>query len=189
MKFIKKYIVFVITRMIYFWGSIWYDKKYLTGKFFDKYHNTVGWKWILKCWFPQKVLGYARSVKWPVSCKVTISYANHIVFDSNDMDNFFSPGCYYQASDAKIYIGSCTKIGPNCGIITANHDLNDLEKHTPGKDVVIGNNCWLGMNSVLLPGVKLGDHTIVGAGSVVTKSFEEGNCVIAGNPAKIIKKL
>jgi acetyltransferase-like isoleucine patch superfamily enzyme len=45
------------------------------------------------------------------------------------------------------------------------------------------------MNAVILPGVTLGDHTIVGAGSVVTKSFENGNCVIAGNPAKIIKNL
>jgi acetyltransferase-like isoleucine patch superfamily enzyme len=45
------------------------------------------------------------------------------------------------------------------------------------------------MNAMILPGVHLGDNTIVGAGSVVTKSFPEGNVVIAGNPAKIIKKL
>lgn len=44
------------------------------------------------------------------------------------------------------------------------------------------------MNSVILPGVVLGEHTVVGAGSIVTKSFSEGYCVIAGNPAKIIKK-
>ena len=45
------------------------------------------------------------------------------------------------------------------------------------------------MNSIILPNVTLGDFTIVGAGSVVTKSFPEGYCVIAGNPAKIIKQL
>ena len=45
------------------------------------------------------------------------------------------------------------------------------------------------MNSVILPGVVLGDHTIVGAGSVVTRSFEEGHCVIAGVPARKIKEL
>ena len=48
-------------------------------------------------------------------------------------------------------------------------------------------NCWIGFNAVILPGVILGDNTIVGAGSIVTKSFESGHCVIAGNPAKIIK--
>ena len=45
------------------------------------------------------------------------------------------------------------------------------------------------MNSVILPGVVLGDHTVVGAGSIVTKSFEDGYCVIAGNPAKVIRTL
>lgn len=45
------------------------------------------------------------------------------------------------------------------------------------------------MNSLILPGVKLGDHTVVGGGSVVTKSFPDGYCVIAGNPAKKIKDI
>jgi len=56
-------------------------------------------------------------------------------------------------------------------------------------DVYIGDYCWIGANAVILLGVHLGPHTIVGAGSIVTKSFPEGYCVIAGNPAKIIKKL
>ena len=55
--------------------------------------------------------------------------------------------------------------------------------------IIIGQGCWIGMNSVILPGVVLGEKTIVGAGSVVTKSFLEGYCVIAGNPAKKIKDL
>lgn len=77
----------------------------------------------------------------------------------------------------------------NVGIIAANHDFYDLDSHQPGQDVVLGEKCWIGMNSVLLPGVVLGTHTIVGAGSVVTKSFPCGNCIIAGNPAKKIKDL
>ncbi len=73
------------------------------------------------------------------------------------------------------------------GIITQNHDPQNPNKHLPAKEVVIGDNCWIGMNAVILPGVHLGDHITVGAGAVVTHSFE-GNCVIAGNPARIIKK-
>ena len=52
--------------------------------------------------------------------------------------------------------------------------------------IKIGDDCFIGVKSVVLPGVELGDHTIVGAGSVVTKSFPQGNVVIAGNPAKVI---
>lgn len=58
-----------------------------------------------------------------------------------------------------------------------------------GKDVVIGEKCWIGMNSVILPGINLGGNTIVAAGAVVTKSFPQGNVVLAGVPAKIIKEL
>jgi Acetyltransferase (isoleucine patch superfamily) len=54
-------------------------------------------------------------------------------------------------------------------------------------DVLIGDNCWIGEKAIILPGVRLGDNCIVGAGAVVTKSFPDG-CIIAGNPAIIIKK-
>lgn len=52
--------------------------------------------------------------------------------------------------------------------------------------IVIGNNCFIGANSTIIYGVELADNTIVAAGSVVTKSFQNGNVIIGGNPAKII---
>lgn len=52
--------------------------------------------------------------------------------------------------------------------------------------IKIGNNCFIGAHSIILPGVTLGDNTIVGAGSVVTRSYPEGNVIIAGNPARFI---
>ena len=55
--------------------------------------------------------------------------------------------------------------------------------------VVIGSYSWIGQGALIMPGVKLGKRVVVGAGSVVTKSFPEGWCVIAGNPAKKIKDL
>ena len=56
------------------------------------------------------------------------------------------------------------------------------------KPIKIGDYCWLGMNTLVMSGVELGPSTIVGGGSIVTKSFPEGYCVIAGNPAKVIRK-
>ena len=59
-------------------------------------------------------------------------------------------------------------------------DINATDYY--GK-IKIGNDCFIGVRSIILPGVTLGDHTIVGAGSVVTKSYPEGDVIIAGNPA------
>jgi len=56
------------------------------------------------------------------------------------------------------------------------------------KPISIGNNCWIGGNVSINPGVKLGDNVVVGSGSVVTKSFGD-NVVIGGNPARVLKQL
>ena len=78
-------------------------------------------------------------------------------------------------------------MGPNVGIIAINYDVNDPDKYVDPVDVWIGDYCWIGMNAIVLPGVILGPHTVVGAGAVVTKSFEDGYCVIVGNPAKKVE--
>lgn len=97
------------------------------------------------------------------------------------------PGCYIQGAGG-VYIGDYVQFGPNVGILSANHDLHDQNKYNVA-NIKIGDYSWIGMNSVITAGVELGTRTIVGAGSVVTKSFPEGYCVIAGNPAKVIKYL
>lgn len=166
---------------------LFYNKRYLVGRWFDT--SSKGWRWCWKSLFMQKIIGYNRHIPFPVSHRNNIGNAKNLIFDPNDMNNFQNFGCYIQNFDAKITIGKGTYIAPNTGIITQNHDIEDLTKHVPGKDVIIGRNCWIGMNSMILPGITLGDNTIVGAGSVVTKSFEEGNCVLVGNPAKVLRKL
>ncbi len=99
-----------------------------------------------------------------------------------------SPGMYINARNG-IIVGDWSNLGPNCGIISANHDLIDNTKHISGEPIVIGRFCWVGMGVIILPEVKLGDFTIVAAGAVVTKSFPDGYCVIGGNPAKVLKQL
>lgn len=87
-----------------------------------------------------------------------------------------------------IYIGDYVQFGPNIGLMTSNHDLYVQYKHHE-KPIIIGDYCWLGRGVNITSGVVLGTRTIVGTGSVVTKSFPEGYCIIAGNPAKIVKHL
>lgn len=186
----KKILIRIITGIIYIWGSIWYDRKYFVGSNFRRDSLSGGWKWILKYWFPQKFLRlYNSHVGFPAPRTVQFNNPKNIIFNSDDMKYFHNAGCYFQAINAKLIFGKGVKIAPNCGFITTNHDLTDLDKPASGKEIIIGDNCWIGMNSVILPGVTLGNHTIVGAGSIVTKSFTDGNCIIAGNPAKIIRKL
>jgi acetyltransferase-like isoleucine patch superfamily enzyme len=166
---------------------LFYNRRYLCGYFFNE--ARIGWVWALRGIWQQKILGFNREVPWPIHPIFRISNPAMIEFDMDDIDNFQSYGCYFQNFSATIHIGKGTKIAPNVGIITSNHDTRDPEKDTEGRSVWIGRKCWIGMNSVILPGVTLGDHTTVGAGSVVTRSFPEGRCVVAGVPARIIRHI
>lgn len=139
-----------------------------------------------KIWFFQKILGFNKTAYWPVHYTSTIGNVKNI-YAGIDTSPGYSSGCYIQGG-GKVYIDDYTQIGPNVGIISSNHDLYDSRKKVVS-EVYIGKYCWIGMNSVILPGVTLGDFTIVAAGAVVTKSFEKGYCVIGGNPAKKLKEL
>lgn len=96
--------------------------------------------------------------------------------------NFGSEGYLIEIGDHVTITDGVKFITHDGGIWVFRH--LDPEADVFGK-IVIGSNVFIGINSIILPGVRLGDNTVVGAGSVVTKSFE-GNQVIAGNPAKVI---
>ena len=160
----------------------------LMRKYFE-YSKIYSYKWRYAyfCYKENKILGKSIDSRVPVSPQNHILYFNNLKFDIQDLKNLSGTGKYFQCV-GQVEIGSGTFIANNVAIITANHELLDLKKHQAPKPVSIGRNCWIGINSTILPGVKLGDNTIVGAGSVVTKSFE-GKCVVCGNPAKIIRYL
>lgn len=138
-------------------------------------------------WFNQRILGYNRDAYWGVHKNSIVTGAKNIYIGIGTAPGYM-PGCYIQAFDGKIYIDDYTIIAANVAIISANHLLTDSRKHEPS-EVRIGKYCWLGFGCVVLPGVTLGDYTVVGANAVVTRSFPEGYCVIGGNPAKIIKHI
>jgi maltose O-acetyltransferase len=90
----------------------------------------------------------------------------------------------------KVTIGNNVFFGPNVHIYTATHPLNALQRRTVefSKPVSVGNDCWIGGNSVICPGVTIGHGCTIGAGSVVTKDVPD-NSLAVGNPAKVIRQL
>ena len=135
----------------------------------------------------RKILRQNSAVNWAVHHTSTVHCPEKIIKGKNVYPGD-SPGVYINAFNG-VTVGDYSNIGPNVGIISSNHDLVNNDAHVAGDPIVIGRFCWLGMGAVILPGVRLGDFTIVGAGAIVSKSFEEGYCAIGGNPAKIIKYL
>ncbi len=90
----------------------------------------------------------------------------------------------------KVTIGSNVFFGPGAHIYTATHPLDAVERRTTesSKPVIIGNDCWIGGNAVICPGVTIGNGCVIGAGAVVTKDIPD-NSLAVGNPAKVIREL
>ncbi|MGJ8548650.1 acyltransferase [Winogradskyella wichelsiae] len=139
-----------------------------------------------KMWYKQRVIGYNREAYWPVHFTSKVVGTHNILVGVGSNPGF-NPGVYVQGS-GKLYIGDYTTVGQNSGILSGGHDFYDHRILT-SDETRIGSYCWIGMNATILPGVVLGDFTVVASGAVVSKSFPEGNCIIGGVPAKKIKDL
>ncbi len=94
--------------------------------------------------------------------------------------------------DTHIYVGDYTMFGPNVTLATAGHpilpELREAYGYQYNMPVHIGKNCWLGAGVIVLPGVTIGDNTVIGAGSIVTKDIPP-NVVAVGNPCKVLRKI
>lgn len=91
----------------------------------------------------------------------------------------------------KVLIGNNVMIGPNVNLFTANHELDPARRHLCiefTKEIHIKDGVWIGGGSTILSGVRIGENSVIGAGSVVTKDIPE-NVVAVGNPCRVIKKL
>ena len=106
-------------------------------------------------------------------------------------DNFYAnTGCVI-LDGAKVTFGDNVFIAPHCGFYTAGHPL-DYERRNMGLEyalpIAVGNNVWIGGHVCVLPGVTIGDNSVIGAGSVVNKSIPAG-VLAAGNPCRIIREI
>lgn len=134
-----------------------------------------------------RIVGINACVPWPVHFTSQVNHARRVKLGRGTYPGD-SPHCYINARNG-IVVGDGVNLGPGVGLISANHNAYDNNRWDDAPPIKLGAHTWIGMNAVILPGVELGPHTIVGAGSVVTKSFPQGHCVIAGNPARVIREL
>jgi len=141
--------------------------------------------WLINIFF-QKILRINGQLPWMVH--FTSQTIGDISIGDNVWISFALSGhCYIQGGNG-VFIDDNTIFAPGVKIISANHDFKDYKIWLKDRPIRVGKNCWIGANVTILPAVELGDNVIVGAGSVVTKSFPS-HCVIAGVPAKLIKKV
>lgn len=93
--------------------------------------------------------------------------------------------------DGNVYIGDKVMFGPNVTISTANHPIESSLRERAlqyNKDVIIGDNVWIGSNAVIVPGIHIGKNSVIGAGSIVTKDIPE-NVVAVGNPCQVLREI
>jgi len=133
---------------------------------------------------PQKLFRLNGSVKWPVHFTSKIGSPKNItkgiICDPGD-----NPGIYIQANNG-IIIGSNVGFGAGTKIISSIHSHENHSRHDKASPIIIGNNVFVGANSVILPDVKIGDNVVIGAGSVVVKDIPS-NSIAVGNPCKVVK--
>lgn len=114
-------------------------------------------------------------------------YGSHIEVGKNLFMNY---NCMI-IDVAKVTIGDNCMFAPNVAIYTAGHPVHPVTRNSLyeyGVEVTIGDNVWIGGNSVVLPGVHIGSNTVIGAGSVVTKDIPDW-VIAAGNPCKVIREI
>ena len=106
-------------------------------------------------------------------------------------ENFFANTNLVILDEARVTFGDNVFIAPNCGFYTAGHPL-DVAQRNAGLEyslpIRVGNNVWIGGNVCVMPGVTIGDNTVIGAGSVVVHDIPAG-VLAAGNPCRVIRHL
>ncbi|MBF25643.1 MAG: hypothetical protein CMP49_03895 [Flavobacteriales bacterium] len=147
---------------------------------------VYNFKVIQKYFFMQKIIGFNRSVPWPVDFRSQILGYEHIkkgiMCDPGD-----NIGVYINAYGGLI-IGNNVNIGQNTIITTTNHNIYDHRKIADKKGIVIGNNVWIGANCAILAGVTIGNNVTIGAGCTIRQNIPSNSIVVHNLDSLLIKE-
>ena len=149
-------------------------------------HEDDSYSNIKYCYFffYQRILFFNFFIPWPVHFTSYVTSYKNITFGKKTSPGS-GPNQYIQAENG-IIIGDNVQFAPGVQLISSNHEFNNFDKQIKAEPIKIGNNVWIGGNSIILPSVCIGDNVIIGAGSVVTKDIPS-NSIAVGNPCRVIK--
>ena len=135
-------------------------------------------------YFVQYIFGVNKKFSHPIHYTSIVTSPENIktVYSANLLRSFEFSGCCYFSAPNGIHFGKDVLFAPHLKIISANHAFSGDRDRVVNRPVVIDHNVWIGCGVTILPGVRIGEHAVVGAGSVVTKDVERFS-VVAGVPA------
>lgn len=154
-------------------------------KLLAKVNNTDRWEYEKITQAVKQVIPDSKDIVVipPFYCE----YGTHITTG----ENFFANYNCTLIDVSEIKFGDNCLLGPNVSIYTAGHPVHPDTRNSGyeyGRKVVVGDNVWIGGSVTIVPGVRIGNNVVIGAGSVVTKDVPD-NVLAAGNPAKVIRKI
>ena len=142
---------------------------------------------------PDKIEKLIRSILGKAGANINVlapfhcDYGKHIEVGNNFVANY---NCVI-LDVAKVIIGDNVMFGPNVSILTAGHPVHASSRNSGyeyGIEITIGNSVWIGGNSVVNPGVQIGDNAVIGSGSVVTRNIP-ANVIAVGNPCRVLRQI
>ena len=156
------------------------EARKITCRLNNTYHNQEEIRELMS-----ELFGYKVPDSFRVFPPFNTDFGKNTLVEENV---FINAGCQFQ-DQGGIYIGEGALIGHNVVLATLNHDLNPARRQIciPAP-IKIGKNVWIGSNSTILPGITIGDNSVVAAGAVVTKDVDK-NTIVGGVPAKVIKTI
>ncbi len=163
-----------------------FQRRIIAKKLFRAYNNTIDDEIDLRKNIMNALFQKVGEDVW-IEPDFRCEFGKNITIEDNVYINF---GCVI-LDCAEVFIGANSLLGPNIGIYPVNHAIDAEERIHGGcfgKPVHIGKNVWLGGDVKILAGVTIGDNTIIGTGSIVTKDIP-ANVIAVGNPCKVLRAI